>query len=70
MNEQRITPRNAVEAFRLTGTRLLALTAAVLCVISVSLAAQGGFGQGGRGCGPPAADANAPTPRLPAGNPT
>ena len=69
MNEQRIIPRNAAKAFRHTGARLLACTALVLCVIGVSLAAQGGFGQGGRGGGAPAADPNAPTPRLPSGKP-
>ena len=69
MNEQRITPRNAAKAFRHTGARLLACTALVLCVIGVSLAAQGGFGQGGRGGGAPAVDPNAPTPRLPSGKP-
>ena len=54
---------------RITGARLLACTAAVLCVIGSSLAAQGGFGQGGRGGGGAAPDPNAPTPRLPSGKP-
>ena len=66
MNKQRITPRNDAEAFRQTGARLLACTAAVLCIIGSSLAAQGGFGGRGGGAAP---DPNAPTPRLPSGKP-
>jgi hypothetical protein len=49
-----------------TRTRLLVCTAAVLCALGASLAAQGGPGRGG---GPPALDPNAPTPKLPSGKP-
>ena len=55
---------------RNTGARLLACTAAILCVIGSALAAQGGFGQGGRGGGAPQGDPTAaPTPRLASGKP-
>ena len=63
---ERITRRNAAKAFRQTGPRLLACTAAILAVIGSGLAAQGGFGRGG-GAAPP--DPNAPTPRLASGKP-
>ena len=55
---------------RQTTTRLLACTAAVAmphrCVAG---GAGWGPGQGGRGGGAPAVDANAPTPKLPSGKP-
>src|SRR5262245_32489245 len=52
---------------RITGTRLLASTAAVLCVIGASLVAQqGGFGGRGGGAAP---DPNAPAPKLASGKP-
>jgi hypothetical protein len=55
---------------RITGVRLLACTSALLAVIASPLAAQGGFGQGGRGGGAPGGDpAAAPTPRLADGKP-
>jgi hypothetical protein len=53
---------------RITGARLFACTAAILCVIVSALAAQGGFG--GRGGGAPQGDPTAvPTPRLANGKP-
>src|SRR5262245_12966435 len=70
MNKQRMTSRSAQAAFRQTATRLLACTAAVLCVVGVTLVAQqGGGGFGGRGGGGAAPDPNAPMPRLANGKP-
>ena len=54
---------------QITGARILACTAAILCVIGSALTAQqGGFG--GRGGGAPQGDPTAaPTPRLASGKP-